>query len=193
MDLIRKFVSGGSRRIHARVITPFVMNHLLRETEEPLRSVGLAFASTRQKKLSPEEALMVNRIEALRTRLASSSSRVAVQDHGMGPSGEDKPAAAGNTVTREVSEVCRVSSFSSKWSLLLFRLIRELRPDVCLELGTSLGISAAYQAAALQINGNGTLVSLEGSESSCSHREGSSKQSQFAHCRNHHRQVSGSP
>jgi predicted O-methyltransferase YrrM len=50
-------------------------------------------------------------------------------------------------------------------ALLLFRLIRAFKPSVCLEMGTSLGISAAYQAAALELNGYGRIVTLEGEES----------------------------
>jgi predicted O-methyltransferase YrrM len=45
---------------------------------------------------------------------------------------------------------------------VLFRLVRNIRPHTCIELGTSVGISASYQAAALKLNGFGTLVTLEG-------------------------------
>ena len=43
------------------------------------------------------------------------------------------------------------------------RFVRELQPRTCLELGTGFGISAAYQAAALELNGAGRLTTLEGS------------------------------
>ncbi len=43
------------------------------------------------------------------------------------------------------------------------RLLRELAPQSCLELGTGLGISAAYQGAALRLNGTGRLITLDGS------------------------------
>ena len=42
-------------------------------------------------------------------------------------------------------------------------MIREFKPLVALELGTNIGISSAYQAGALQLNGNGWLVTLESS------------------------------
>jgi predicted O-methyltransferase YrrM len=45
--------------------------------------------------------------------------------------------------------------------LLLFRLVREFAPVSCLELGTSIGFSAAFQAAALELNGSGRLLTLE--------------------------------
>ena len=49
------------------------------------------------------------------------------------------------------------------WSLLLFKLIHEFKPSVAIELGTSLWISGAYQAAAQKVNNIGRLVTLEGS------------------------------
>lgn len=44
---------------------------------------------------------------------------------------------------------------------LLMRLVRELAPASCLELGTGFGISGAYQAAALGLNRAGRLVSVD--------------------------------
>jgi predicted O-methyltransferase YrrM len=49
------------------------------------------------------------------------------------------------------------------WSLLLFKLVRNLQPTIAVELGTCLGVSAAYQAAAQQLNGRGRIITLEGS------------------------------
>ncbi|MGH7317340.1 MAG: O-methyltransferase [Candidatus Rokuibacteriota bacterium] len=48
------------------------------------------------------------------------------------------------------------------WCLLLMRLVRTMRPRSCLELGTGFGISGAYQAAALELNGTGRLTTVEG-------------------------------
>jgi len=47
----------------------------------------------------------------------------------------------------------------------MFKLIRELQPEMCLELGTCLGISASFQSTALQLNGHGRLTTLEASSS----------------------------
>jgi predicted O-methyltransferase YrrM len=41
-------------------------------------------------------------------------------------------------------------------------LVRKLEPTALIELGTCLGVSAAYQAAALRINGKGSLTTIEG-------------------------------
>ena len=48
------------------------------------------------------------------------------------------------------------------WGRFLMRLVRELRPRSCLELGTGFGISGAYQAAALELGGGGgALTTLD--------------------------------
>jgi len=70
----------------------------------------------------------------------------------------------GNRVEDDVQRIARSSSKSAFWALFLFKLVRALRPQHCLELGTALGLSGAYQAAALQLNGQGQFTSLEGSE-----------------------------
>ncbi len=44
--------------------------------------------------------------------------------------------------------------------------MRHLKPNSSVELGSLVGISASYQAAALQLNGKGRLVTLEGSPES---------------------------
>lgn len=46
---------------------------------------------------------------------------------------------------------------------LLFHLTRALTPDIVVELGTNIGISAAYIATALEINERGHLTTLEAS------------------------------
>ena len=55
-------------------------------------------------------------------------------------------------------------SKSPRGGLLLYELIHEFKPQLVVELGTNVGISAAYQAAALNDNANGgRLVTLEAS------------------------------
>lgn len=47
---------------------------------------------------------------------------------------------------------------------LLFHLARSVAPGAALELGTSIGISAAYIALGLESGGGGQLVTIDGSE-----------------------------
>ena len=54
--------------------------------------------------------------------------------------------------------------FYPKKCPLSLKLVRKTQPDLAIELGTCIGISAAYQSAAMQLNGKGRLISIEGSE-----------------------------
>ncbi len=116
---------------------------------------------------SPEEAHWIGRIEALRGELRASGKPVAITDYGAGKPGmhlTEEQMRQGRIVRRTVGAVCRDSSKHPFWAFFLFRLIREFKPAVCVELGTALGISGAYQAAALALNGTGRLITLEGAE-----------------------------
>ena len=62
-----------------------------------------------------------------------------------------------------VAAATKVSK-SPRGALLLYELIHEFKPQLVVELGTNVGISAAYQATALNENANGArLVTLEAS------------------------------
>lgn len=130
---------------------------------EPLRR-ALRAAATRS--LSPEERSRFQEIEALRRRLLEDATELTVMDYGAGSGDEtldEAEMARGRPKTLTVAEACGVSK-TRAWARLLFHLIRELEPDVCVEMGTCVGISAAYQAAALQLNGHGRLVTMEGAQ-----------------------------
>lgn len=62
---------------------------------------------------------------------------------------------------RRVSDIARHTSTSDKYGRMLARLIDDLKVDNILELGTSLGISTAYMAAARK---NAHIVTIEGLE-----------------------------
>lgn len=61
-----------------------------------------------------------------------------------------------------VKNMARTAAIPPKWGEFHFRLLRTVKPENCLELGTNLGISASYLCSALQLNQKGTLVTLEG-------------------------------
>ncbi len=118
--------------------------------DEPVaRSVADALQAALDNRLEPAEALWVERIEAQRRELESSPDELV------------ELTADGRPSARLVAELTRVGSVSPQWALVLFMLVRRLEPASCLELGTCVGISAAYQGAALELNGSGRLVTLE--------------------------------
>lgn len=118
--------------------------------------------------LTFEEENWVDRIEHLRTEMNSSTKQITRADYGA----RNKDAnlkldemRAGVEVTDTLGHISQVASKSPFWCLLLFKLIRNIQPNSCIEMGTAVGLSAAYQAAALTLNGRGSLVSLEGAAS----------------------------
>ncbi len=142
------------------------------------QAIGRALREAIDGRLTLEEESLIRRVEAQRAKLESSrqvvsmARRLPSADQAAtrlrqralldGAPADTSETDAGTAV---VGEVCRRASKSAKWALVLFKLIRHLQPAMCLEIGTCLGISAAYQAAALQLNGSGRLVTVEGVES----------------------------
>jgi predicted O-methyltransferase YrrM len=94
----------------------------------------------------------IEQIEALRARLERSRDPVSIA----------LPYASARERHRPVGEVCRRRSKRPLWGRLLHELVRELSPASVLEMGTCVGISTAYQAAALELNHRGIMISLEG-------------------------------
>ncbi len=116
---------------------------------------------------SEEEKKWINKIEVLRGKLDSSHVQISLIDYGAGEANfnfSKREMEQGRNVTSKISELSRSANKSYFWLILLFRLIRKFKPLNCLELGTGFGISTAYQAAALSINGGGKITSIEGAE-----------------------------
>lgn len=105
------------------------------------------------------------KIEQRRSILLGSDKKITVIDYGAGNSTSSRSKEGMRNGVRETAMVANVclSSKSAFWATFLFKLIRKLEPSSCVELGTSLGISAAYQASALKMNNKGNLITLEGS------------------------------
>jgi len=137
------------------------------DTSVPCQLLINALRQFFSREVSTIEKPYLSRIKALRLRLAKSREPLSQIDYGAGHA-ESGSASQGmsrdrmNLVT--VGKVFRDASVPPIWGFLLFRIIREFKPTSCLELGTSLGISAGYEAAALELNGSGRIVTLEGSE-----------------------------
>lgn len=163
----RKIVSKLRRVIYKKLRTHREISRLYGEDNVVLRSLANAFKAVLENRASVNEKASIDRIESLRKELSASSTQITIVDYGAGASGLELTAEEmyrGRVVTKTIREVCRTSK-SHIWAFLLFKLIREFRPSVCLELGTCLGISAAYQAAALELNRHGRIVTIEGAES----------------------------
>lgn len=156
--LIRKFITYKSGGVLYRLKNSGHSEKLLAE----------ALGEALDEALSPEEITEIEKIEQLRKKLNSSREVISIEDYGAQSPDKiltEEEIQKGRVVKRAVGEVCRSSSKPYIWSLILFKIIRKFKPDGCIELGTCLGISGAYQSAALKLNGKGKLITLEGAES----------------------------
>lgn len=108
------------------------------------------------------------RIEALRAELERSQQPLAITDYGAGAPSSNRTEdemRRGVIVQRTVGQMCHRASKPRFWARMLFDLVRAYAPRNGLELGTCLGVSAAYQGAAMALAGGGSLVTLEGADS----------------------------
>jgi len=94
-------------------------------------------------------------IEALRQQLEKDGTILEIEDLGAGSSLQP-------TRRRKIADLASHAAKSKKWGQLLFRIARYYRPEVILELGTSLGLSAAYLASG---NRDAKVWSIEGARS----------------------------
>lgn len=144
-----------------------VLRRLSQSHNDAIQTIAFAIREALSESLTREEQQLVLEIEKRRRSLEARDDLIRVKDYGAGlpeSSRSVEEMLEGVEVTLRVGETCLRASKSYRWCLLLFKVIRTTKPVSCLELGTGLGISGAYQAAALALNGAGQLVTLEGSE-----------------------------
>ena len=133
-----------------------------------------AISDTIADRTSQPEREWIERIEELRRQMRASSELLEVMDYGAVSSNvqlSEEEMYAGRMIRKSIGDISRSAGKADR-AQLLFRLVRQVKPQTCVELGTSVGLSACYQAAALKLNGHGKLITLEGAESVASVAEG---------------------
>ncbi len=138
---------------------------LLVDDDKRLQAVGYALLESLNDSLTVDERRIITLIEQRRENILQSEQKITVIDYGAGSPGsrrKKEEMEQGVLETELLSEVC-LTSKTAFWGMFLFKLIRKLHPVSCVEMGTCVGISASYQAAALKLNGRGELLTLEGS------------------------------
>jgi predicted O-methyltransferase YrrM len=132
-------------------------------------AIGRALAGVARDELPPEEREWIDRIEARRTEvpfeMAAASATFALgppaEAEGASGNGGPPPEPDAATELAQAWHVARWASIPPVWGRVLTRLVRELAPGRLLELGTGLGLSGAYQGAAMELNDRGRLVTLD--------------------------------
>ncbi len=94
-----------------------------------------------------------NQVERVRHQLLTDARQLTIEDFGAG-------SHTGLTKQRTVKAIAKSSLKPSKFSQLLFRMVDYYQPKTIVELGTSLGITTAYLAAAKP---DATVITMEGS------------------------------
>jgi len=149
-------------KVRKTLLNPRVIRRMRHGGGPCLGLLGEALHGHLGGKLTDTELHWIEAIEKVRAGMCSSTKVITGPDYGAGLPA-DTVSAKGKAVTESVGDACRSYSKPRTWATLLFHLVRKFRPVVCVELGTCLGVSAAYQAAALELNGEGRLLTLEGS------------------------------
>ena len=145
-----------------------ILNNLIKNPSQQISQLAksIEFIS-KNKALTSEEKKAIELINNLRENLTNSNDVVLVKDFGAGSPDSNLSKMemdSGVDINRNVRDICLSAASPSKFGELIFRMVLNYKPARCLELGTNLGISGAYQLAALKINGKGELVTIEGSE-----------------------------
>jgi len=148
-------------KYRAKAALPQLTSH----RSSAIRAIGSALSETLTNTMSPHEQALIGLIEQRRTDLLNSTEEITVVDYGAGSPNANRSKEEmkkGVQSTELIAKICGASK-PAFWATFLFKLIRKLEPSSCLELGSCVGISASYQAAALHFNEKGALVTLEGS------------------------------
>lgn len=91
-------------------------------------------------------------IEGMRRQLLESKKEVRIEDHGAG-------SKVNESNNRTIGNITRYSAISPRVGRWLFRLAHFHKPQIILELGTSMGISTLYLAAGAL---NAKVITMEG-------------------------------
>lgn len=165
--MIASLTRIGSRcgSIYHRQRSRLLLKSLDHNGNHVVRAVAQSLQAVLDDDVSAEERVWIGRIERRRAEMNASTVSISNIDYGAHAPGDALSAdemARRHVGTRTLGEMCLISSVPYHRALLLYKLVRTLQPSTCLELGTCVGISAAYQAVALELNQRGRLITLEG-------------------------------
>jgi len=143
-----------ARRVVKKASWPFTVRWLSKLSQHPDPAAAKLAAAIRAaitQGFDGESEHWIEQIEAQRRDLAACVEPLISEELG-----EPGPFDDGVSVALACSHSAVIQI-----ALVLHALVREFRPETALELGTNIGLSAAYEAAAMAVNRHGRLVTLE--------------------------------
>ena len=158
-----QLIKESSNKLRHQALYPlnrWRMRRLVSSSDTNLKKIGTSIQKSKREPSTERERTILGMIEERHFELENDSTEIEIVDYGAGDpdtQGQD----GSKTKSLRISEAPKCSI---KEGSLLFHLVRNFTPSKCLELGTSVGMSAAYQGSAASLNGNGEVVTLEGSE-----------------------------
>lgn len=96
-----------------------------------------------------------SQIEALRKAYKKNQTEITFTD--FGASSQEK----GPIRQLRISAIAKNHLKPARIARILFHLLKEIQPENCLELGSSLGITSAYLGSAIKQNKKGKLISID--------------------------------
>ncbi|MBP1630259.1 MAG: hypothetical protein H6Q15_1152 [Bacteroidetes bacterium] len=141
------------------------LDSLEQESNPKAKRLAILLRQTIKGEFSKEEMQWIEKIENLRADIEKNTSKVNVIDYGAGNPQDNRSEREMYNGTINTSRVCDINIASKRpfWAKVLFKIIREFKPQTAIELGTCLGISSAYQSSAMILNNSGRLITMEGS------------------------------
>lgn len=141
------------------------LHRLAAREDHPSEQLVQAFSRYFEQDISPNAYAQLASIESLRTQLSTSKQQIEQIDFGASSPDASLTEVEMQQGTPVLKTVARPTASSKRphSARLLYHLVRSFTPQHAIELGTNVGISAAYQATALTENGRGILITLEGS------------------------------
>ena len=123
------------------------------------RALARALTTTALGRIGAAESGWIERIEARRRDLESRQVEIR---SGVGTADGRLPGWASG-FAREIPlwGATMMVSVPPLWGRFLLRLVRELEPVAALELGTAFGISSLFQAAGMELNDRGRMLTLD--------------------------------
>jgi predicted O-methyltransferase YrrM len=146
---------GATNDVNATdVISAYLTYFFRARTEHGLHSPFVFDLYTRSIKPDNAGSPAFCHIQTLRSELLTSKISIQVTDLGAG-------SRLGNNPERRIADIVKNAEKPARFGRLLYRLIRRFGAKTVVELGTSLGLTTAYLAAATQQE-RGCVVSFEG-------------------------------